>query len=252
VEPELEEREVEEEPHITDSEDVPPLTSDESEEEELKRPRLCQQMVPVKADGVLHSLHTLYDWGSTVTLVRKESARRMGLWPVQTMQRFVRGFEGSMVFVNGCHFLPLIDAQGNHQVICAYEVEEIATVAGTKLPPWAREVFLSVRAHMPLMDTEAGPMELLIRLDNTQWLPIHLEDSQNQEDSMRLMKSRFGHQFMIMGGWGTAFYPRDKSMRYRGDPTGERIGNVEETQEVRLQEYHSQNQGAWDRGNEGA
>jgi hypothetical protein len=142
--------------------------------------------------------------------------------------------------------------KGITKVICAYEVEEIATVAGTKLPPWAREVFPSVRAHMPLMDTEAGPVELLIRLDNTQWLLIHLEDSRIQEDSMRLMKSAFGHLFMIMGGWGTAFYPRDESMRYRGDLTGDRIGNVEETQEVRLQEYHSQNQGAWDRGNEGA
>ncbi len=57
-------------------------------------------------------------------------------------------------------------------------------------------------------------MELLIGLDNSQWLPIHLEDSRNQEDNMRLMKSAFGHQFMIMGGWGTAFYPRDASMRY--------------------------------------
>jgi hypothetical protein len=148
------------------------------------------------------------------------------------MQRFVRGFEGSMVFVNGCHFLPLIDAEGNHQVICAYKVEEIATVAGTKLPPWAREVFPSVHAHMPLMDTEAGPVELLIRLDNTQWLLIHLEDSRIQEDSMRLMKSAFGHLFMIMGGWGTAFYPRDESMRYRGDLTGERIGILPQVSEL--------------------
>ncbi len=96
----------------------------------------------------------------------------------------------------------------------AYEVEEIATVARTRLPPWTREVFSSVRAHMPWMDTEAGPVELLIGLDNTQWLPIHLEDSRDQDVNMRLIKSAFGHQFMIMGGWGTAFYPRDESMRF--------------------------------------
>jgi hypothetical protein len=79
-------------------------------------------------------------------------------------------------------------------VICAYEVEEIATVAKTRLSPWTREVFLSVRAHMPWMDTGAGPVELLIGLDNTQWLPIHLKDSHDQDVNMQLMKSAFGHQ----------------------------------------------------------
>ncbi len=130
----------------------------------------------MEAEGVLHSLHTLYDWGSTVTLVRRESARRMGLRPVRTGRRSVRGFEGRTVDIDSCHFLPLVDARGEYQVVCAYEVDEIATVSRTRLPQWTREVFPSVRAHMPGMDTEAGPVELLIGLDNTQWLPIHLED----------------------------------------------------------------------------
>jgi hypothetical protein len=73
----------EEDPLTSDSEGPPPLTSDESEGEEPERPRLCQQVVPVEANGVIHPLHTLYDWGSTVTLVRKESMRKTGLWPAQ-------------------------------------------------------------------------------------------------------------------------------------------------------------------------
>jgi hypothetical protein len=99
-------------------------------------------------------------------------------------------------------------------------VEEITTVAETRLPPWAKEVFPSVRAHMPWMDTPAGPIELLVGLDNSQWLPVRLEDSKEPSVNMRLMKSSFGHQYMVMGGWGTALYPRDESMRYRGDPSG--------------------------------
>ncbi len=90
--PALAECREEEDPQTSDSEAPPLLTSDESEGEELERPRLCQQMVPVEANGVMHSLHILYDWGSTVTLVRKESVRKMGLWPAQVAQRFVRGF----------------------------------------------------------------------------------------------------------------------------------------------------------------
>jgi hypothetical protein len=51
------------------------------------------------------------------------------------------------------------------------------------------------------METGAGPVELLIGLDNAQWLPAHVEDSWDPEDDMRLMKSSFGHRFMIMDRW---------------------------------------------------
>jgi hypothetical protein len=52
---------------------------------------------------------------------------------------------------------------------------------------------------------------------------------------MRLMKSSFGHQYMVMGGWGTAFYPRDESMRFRGDPSGGRLTHAEMAQKVRME-----------------
>ncbi len=94
------------------------------------------QMVPVEAaNSLVQGLHTLYDWGSTVTLVRRESARKLGFRLVQVAQRIVNGFGGAAVPVTGCHFLPLIDVRGKHQVICAFEVEEITAVAETRLPP---------------------------------------------------------------------------------------------------------------------
>ncbi len=170
-----------------------------------------------------------------MTLVRRESMRRLGFWPAQVAQRLVNGFGGATVPVTGCHFLPLIDVRGKHQVICAFEVEEITAVAETRLPPWAKEVFPSVRAHMPWMDTPAGPIELLIGLDNSQWLPVHLEDSKEPSVNMRLMKSSFGHQYMVMGGWGKALYPRDESMRFRGDPSGGRLTHAEMARKVRLE-----------------
>jgi hypothetical protein len=219
----------------SDSEDSTLVTSDEGEGGEPEKSRLCMQMVPVEANGAIHGLHTLYDWGSTVTLVRRESMRRIGFWSAQVAQRLVSGFRAATGPVTGCYFLPLVDVRGKHQVICAYGVEEITTVAETRLPPWAREVFPSVRAHMPWMDTPAGPIELLIGLDNTQWLPVRLEDSREQNVNMRLMKSSFGHQFTVMGGWGTAPYPRDESMRFRGDPSGGRLSHAEMAQKVRLE-----------------
>jgi hypothetical protein len=224
-----------ENPLTSDSEDSALVTSDEEGGGEPEKSRLCMQMVPVEANNIVQGLHTLYDWGSTVTLVRRESMRRLGFRPAQVAQRIVNGFGGAAVPVTGCHFLPLIDVRGKHQVICAFEVEEITTVAETRLPPWAKEVFPSVRAHMPWMDTPVGPIELLIRLDNSQWLPVCLEDSKEPAANMRLMKSSFGHMFMVMGGWGKALYPRDESMRYRGDPSGERLTHAEMAQKVRLE-----------------
>ncbi len=219
----------------SDSEDSALVTSDEEEGGEPEKSRLCMQMVPVEANNIVQGLHTLYDWGSTVTLVRRESMRRLGFRPAQVAQRIVNGFGGAAVPITGCHFLPLIDVRGNHQVICAFEVEEITTVAETRLPPWAKEVFPSVRAHMPWMDTPAGPIELLIGLDNSLWLPVRLEDSKEPSVNMRQMKSSFRHQYMVMGGWGTALYPRDGSMRYRGDPSGSCLTHAEMAQKVRLE-----------------
>jgi hypothetical protein len=127
VEPELGELNDEEEFHIASLEDPGQCNSGESDgnkserdtqslvDSEVERPRLCQQRVPVEADGVLHSLHTLYDWGSTVTLVRRESVRRMGLRPIRKERRLVRGFEGSAVITDSCHYLPLLDAEGIYQ-----------------------------------------------------------------------------------------------------------------------------------------
>jgi hypothetical protein len=140
----------------SDSEDSALVTSDEEEGGEPENSRLCMQMVPVEANNIVQGLHTLYDWGSTVTLVRRESMRKLGFRPAQVAQRIVNGFGGAAVPITRCHFLPLIDVRGNHQVICAFEVEEITTVAETRLLPWAKEVFPSVRAHMPWMDTPAG------------------------------------------------------------------------------------------------
>jgi hypothetical protein len=59
-------------PPLVDSDEEPPPFMDPEED----RPRLRQQRVPLEVNGNLTSLHTLYDWESTNTLVRKELARR--------------------------------------------------------------------------------------------------------------------------------------------------------------------------------
>jgi hypothetical protein len=50
--------------------ETPSLTS--SEEERL---HLCQQRVRLEVDGDTMTMHTLCNWGSTVTLERRDAAR---------------------------------------------------------------------------------------------------------------------------------------------------------------------------------
>jgi hypothetical protein len=83
VEPEPEEPEEDEEFDAANFEDIGQSYSNEDEGEESeretlspvdseeKRPRLCQQRVPLEVNGAIVWLHRLYDWGSTVTLVKR-------------------------------------------------------------------------------------------------------------------------------------------------------------------------------------
>jgi hypothetical protein len=56
------------------------------------RLRLCQQRVPLEVNGNLTSLHTLYDWESPNTLVRIESARRIGLQGMRAPRQAIKGY----------------------------------------------------------------------------------------------------------------------------------------------------------------
>jgi hypothetical protein len=89
-------------------------------EPEHDRPRLCQQRVPLEVNGTLTSLHTLYDWEPATTLVRKESAWRIGLLAVKIPRRALKGYEGKVFITDSSYYLPLLDADGNSQVVCAY------------------------------------------------------------------------------------------------------------------------------------
>ncbi len=46
------------------------------------------------------------------------------------------------------YYLPLLDVDGNVQVIRVYGVDKIAIVARTRLPPIAREIFPVIRVYI--------------------------------------------------------------------------------------------------------
>ncbi len=245
---------------VISEDEAPPLVdSDEEPDEEPSpfahlgedRPPLCQQRVPLEVNGNLTSLHTLYDWESTNTLVRKESARRIGLQGVRAPRQAIRGYQGEGLITDSVYYLPLLDVDGNIQVIRAYGVDEIAVVARTRLPPVAREIFPVIRAYMPWMETGAGQVELLIGLDNRQWLPAHVEDSWDPNDDMRLMRSAFGYRYMTTDGWGRDLFPPDNTQDGQAGAQGGGAEPVDAAQEVQLEENRGWSQGTWSGENGG-
>jgi hypothetical protein len=245
------EDEDEEEGMISEDEAPPLLDSEEEPDNEPApyahlgedRPRLCQQRVPLEVNGNLTSLHTLYDWESPYTLVRIESARRTGLQSMRAPRQAIKGYQGVGTITDSVYYLPLLDSDGNIQVIRAHGVEEIAVVARTRLPPIAREIFPVIRAFMPWMETGAGHVELLIGLDNRQWLPAHVEDSWDPDDDMRLMRSVLGHRYMITDGWGRDLLPLDNAPGNQAGAQGGAAEQADAAQEVRLPEYRGWSQG---------
>ncbi len=193
------------------------------------------------------TLHTLYDWETPNTLVRAERARQIGLQGVRIPRQAIKGYQGVGTLRDSVYHLPLVDADGSVQVIRAYGVEEITVVARTR--PLAKEIFPIIRLAAPWMETEAGHVELLIGLDHRQWLPVHVEDSWNPDDDMRLVKSAFGHRYMITDGWGRDLLPPDNAPDGLAGAQGGEDEQEEAAQEVQLPEYRGWSQGTGRPGN---
>ena len=94
-------------------------------------------------------------------------------------------------------------------------------------------------------------MELLIGLDNRQWLPAHVEDSWDPDDAMRLMRSVFCHRYMITDRWGRDLLPPDNAPDNQAGAQGGAAEQADAAQEVQLPEYRGWSQGTWNPGNVG-
>ncbi len=53
-----------------------------------------------------------------------------------------QGIEGKETPIDSCYNLPLLEADGDVQVICAYGVEDIVTMARSSLPGTQETCFL--------------------------------------------------------------------------------------------------------------
>jgi hypothetical protein len=63
--------------------------------------------------------------------------------------KIVRGYEGKMTTINNRFYLPLLDADGDVQVVRAYGVDNIVTMARSR-PPGMQETYFLSSEHLSL------------------------------------------------------------------------------------------------------
>ncbi len=90
---------------------------------------LCREDVRVKGAGGTNSLHALYDWGATVTLVTHAAAAKAGLERKVQVAAAVAGLGGRCTTVNSYYMVPVIDGDDAVRVVRALGVDHIATLA---------------------------------------------------------------------------------------------------------------------------
>ena len=161
----------------------------------------CRQWVPVEKGSREAWVTTLYDWGATVSVITKESASDLKLVAVPKPCKLIRGLGGRVTTSSRCYLVPLVSRTGAVKTITAWEVDEIAFLPAGDIPEDITEQFprLGKWTEPSCLKQEAGNVELLIGMDNANLMPEHVAESIKECSQLRLLKSLFGHQYILVG-----------------------------------------------------
>jgi len=154
---------------------------------------LCREDVRVKGAGGANSLHALYDWGATVTLVTHAAAAKAGLERKMQVAAAVTGLGGRCTTINSYYMVPVVDGDDAVRVVRALGVDHIATLSAADV---TKEVVTRIPQTEGFVEKLARPardVEMLIGMDNQGWMPVHVESSQLASDNLRLMQSVLSH-----------------------------------------------------------
>ncbi len=88
----------------------------------------------VEGAGKAGRLHTLYDWGATVTLVTHTAAEKAGLRRVRQSAAAIAGLGGRCTMVDSYYMVPVVDGDDKVRSMKALGVDHITTLAATDVP----------------------------------------------------------------------------------------------------------------------
>jgi hypothetical protein len=187
----------------------------------------CREDVRVGVAGKTSFLHTLYDWGASVTLVTHVTAEEVWLERVRQPSVAVVRLSGRCTVVGFHYMVQIVDGDDRVLVIKAMGVDSITTLGATDVPADIEERFPQARGWGSKLVWPAKDVEMLIGMDNQGWIPKHIISSQVKGDNLRLMQSVLGPACILMGNtkvmdlgdwhsleWGR---PDGRSIRAGGD-----------------------------------
>jgi hypothetical protein len=160
---------------------------------------LCREDVRVKGAGEANCLHTLYNWGATVTLVTHAAAAKAGLERKRQVSAAIAGLGGRCTIVNSYYMVPVIDGNDVVRVVKALGVDHIATLTAADVTEDIVTRIPRAKGFAEKLARPAGDVEMLIGMDNQGWMPMHVESSRLENDNLRLMQSVLSPRCILMG-----------------------------------------------------
>jgi hypothetical protein len=101
---------------------------------------------------------------------------------------------------SGCTYeIPMVDHLGQVKLIHAAGVDKITWLEEGNLPPKLDTMFPELAGKTAILRQKEGEMDILMGLDNSRWLPRQANNEDKSPGNFRLMKSKFGERYMIMG-----------------------------------------------------
>ncbi|MFN9940051.1 MAG: hypothetical protein ACK56I_11320, partial [bacterium] len=139
---------------------------------------LCREDVRVEGAGGASSLHALYDWGATVTLVTHAAAAKAGLEKRMQVAAAVAGLGGCCTTVDSYYMVPVVDGDDAVRVVKALGVDHIATLAAADVTEDIVTRIPRTEGFVEKLARPARDVEMLIGMDNQGWMPVHVDSSQ--------------------------------------------------------------------------
>jgi hypothetical protein len=160
---------------------------------------LCRQEAGVKCGREITQMNVLYDWGATASMITHQAATRANLIPLPRTEQEVAGLKGAKSR-SGCTYeIPMVDYAGQVKLIHAAGVDKITWLEEGNLPPKLETMFPELAGKTTILRQKEGEVDILMGLDNSRWLPRQANNEDKSPGNFRLMKSKFGKHYMIMG-----------------------------------------------------
>ncbi len=160
----------------------------------------CRQMVAAENRGQSFRLSVLYDWGATMSMVSREAIEMMGLLPSKQAKRIVKGLGGVTTVSRGTCAVSLVARNGDLRTVTAWEVRDIASLPDGQPLEDVDEQFSGLRylSQPNCLSQKGGPIHVLIGMDHAHLMPEHVAESTELSSQLRLMKSMFGNQYILV------------------------------------------------------